>query len=76
MMTDNTDHPMCYEIIVKDQLDTQWQAWFDDLVITLTQDGNTSLRGVVVDQAALYGILKRIHNLGLRLISVNLQVEE
>jgi hypothetical protein len=71
MMTDNRDRPMCYEIIVKGHLNVQWQAWFEDLNISPTEDGDTILSGAIVDQAALYGVLKRINNLGLRLISVN-----
>lgn len=75
MMTANTDRPMQYEIRVEGQLDATWQAWFDDFIIATTNDGNSTLCGVVADQAALYGILRRINNLGLRLISVNPQTE-
>ena len=71
MMTDNIDRPTHYEIKIHGQLDAQWQAWFDDLQITCTCDGDTILSGAIVDQAALYGVLKRINNLGLKLISVN-----
>jgi len=60
-----------YQIRVKGWLDTRWQDWFDGLAITLTDDGDTVLSGVIVDQAALHGVLKKIHNLGLTLISVN-----
>ena len=49
----------------------RWQAWFEDLTITPTDDGNTMLHGFLVDQAALHGVLKRVNNLGLTLISVN-----
>jgi hypothetical protein len=75
MMTDNTNCHMSYEIIVKGQLDVHWQAWFGDLNISPTEDGNTILSGMIADQAALYGILKRINNLGLRLVSVNSQTK-
>lgn len=70
-MTDCTDGLRRYEIRIAGQLDVGWQAWFDDLCIAPTDDGDTVLHGEIVDQAALYGILKRINNLGLRLISVN-----
>ncbi|MCB0114008.1 MAG: hypothetical protein KDD84_07950 [Caldilineaceae bacterium] len=71
MMRENTDSSTTYEIKVHGQLDDQWRAWFDDLKVTPTEDGDTILSGAIVDQAALYGVLKRINNLGLRLISVN-----
>ena len=58
---------------MKCPLDTRWQDWFDGLTITLTDDGDTILDGVIVDQAALHGTLKKISNLGLTLISVNPQ---
>jgi len=64
-----------YQIKIKGQLDTRWQDWFDGLTITLTDEGDTILSGVVVDQAALHGVLKRIHNLGLTLVSVNPRVK-
>lgn len=60
-----------YEIKIKGHIDSQWQAWFDDLVITLTDGGDTVLQGPLADQAALHGVLKKINNLGLTLISVN-----
>ena len=64
-----------YQIRIKDHLDTRWQDWFDGLTVTLTGDGDTILSGVIVDQAALHGVLKKIRNLGLTLISVNLQAK-
>ncbi len=60
-----------YHIKIKGHLDTRWQDWFDGLSITLTDDSNTILSGIVVDQAALHGVFKKIRNLGLPLISVN-----
>lgn len=60
-----------YEIKIKGHVDSQWQDWFDGLAIILTDDGNTILRGPLTDQAALHGVLKKINNLGLTLISVN-----
>ena len=65
-----------YEIKIKGQIDDQWQEWFDDLDMTLTDDGNTVLCGPLIDQAALHGVLKKINNLGLTLVSVNSQLQE
>jgi len=64
-----------YRIEIKGHLDARWQEWFDDLDITLSKDGNTLLSGILVDQAALHGVLKKINNLGLTLISVNPQTK-
>lgn len=63
-----------YYIRVKGHLDLHWIEWFDGLTITHQADGETLLSGPVVDQAALYGILLKLHNLNLSLLSVN-QVE-
>ena len=59
-----------YQIRLKGYLDSQWSDWFDGLVITPEEDGNTLLTGPVVDQAALFGILKKVRDLGLTLISI------
>jgi hypothetical protein len=59
-----------YEICVAGQLDQRWSAWFDGL--TLTQEGDTTrLRGSLVDEAALHGVLLKIRNLALPLLSVS-----
>ena len=60
-----------YHIKVGGHLDARWKEWFDGLTMTLTEDGNTIFSGPVQDQAALHGILNKIRNLGLTLISVN-----
>ena len=65
------EQPMVYEIKILGHLGNQWTEWFDNLTITLEDDGTTLLMGVVVDQAALHGILKRIRDLGMPLLSVN-----
>ena len=65
------DQPMIYQIKLKGHLGSQWAHWFERLTITLEEDGNTLLTGVVVDQAALHGILKKIRDLGMPLLSVN-----
>jgi hypothetical protein len=63
--------PLVYQIRLKGHLGQQWMDWFDGLTITLEEDGNTLLTGPVVDQAALYGLLKKVRDLGLQLVSVN-----
>ena len=63
-----------YAIRLKGHLDTRWAAWFDGLTLTNESDGTTLIHGPVVDQAALYGLLQRIRDMGLPLVSVT-QVE-
>lgn len=63
--------PVTYEIRIKGHLDQQWSEWFDGLAITLEENGDTLLTGPVVDQAALYGLLKKVRDLGMPLLSVN-----
>jgi hypothetical protein len=60
----------CYEIRLKGHLDDSWSNWFEGLTITLEADGDTLLTGPVVDQAALHGVLKKVRDLGLPLLSV------
>uniref|UniRef100_A0A540VJD2 BON domain-containing protein n=2 Tax=Litorilinea aerophila TaxID=1204385 RepID=A0A540VJD2_9CHLR len=60
-----------YEFAIQGILDVQWEGWFEEMAIHHTHDGNTILRGPIVDQSALHGVLRKIHNLGLTLISVN-----
>jgi hypothetical protein len=62
---------MQVEIRVKRRIDEHWSNWFEDLTITHTDQNETVLTSHVVDQAALHGILTRIRDLGLPLISVN-----
>ena len=63
--------PMVYEIRIKGHLGQQWRDWFMGLNILLEEDGNTVLAGAVVDQSALHGILKKVRDLGMPLVSVN-----
>jgi hypothetical protein len=65
------DEPKVFQIRIQGHLSQQWQDWFEGLTITLEEDGNTFLSGHVVDQSALHGILKKIRNLGMPLLSVN-----
>lgn len=60
-----------YEIRIKGHLDAQWMTWFDGLTITLEEDGETLLSGSIADQAALHGVLKKVRDLGLPLVSVS-----
>ncbi len=69
-MNEDADTPTLYQIKIKGQLDDRWKDWFEDLTITLTEDGNTMLSGVIVDQAALHGVFRRALNVGLTIISV------
>ncbi len=66
-----TSQPMIYQIRIKGHLGRQWADGFEELNITLEDEGTTLLTGPVVDQAALHGILRRIRDLGVALLSVN-----
>jgi hypothetical protein len=66
----DTLQPMVYQIKIKGHLNGQWTEWFEGLTITLEEDGNTLLTGPVVDQAALHGLLKKVRDLGMPLVSV------
>ena len=59
-----------YQIRVKEQLDQHWSAWFDGLALTTEANGETVLTGEVVDQAALHGLLSKVRDLQLTLLSV------
>ena len=63
--------PGQYEIRLKGHLDARWAAWFDGLAIAHGSDGTTLIHGPVADQAALHGLIQKIRDLGLPLISVN-----
>jgi len=62
--------PMVYQIRVKGHLGSQWTEWFGGLTVTLEDDGETLLTGPVVDQAALHGVLRKVRDLGIPLVSV------
>lgn len=63
--------PVVYQIRIKGHLSHQWSDWFEGLTITLEESGDTLLIGPVIDQAALFGLLKKVRDLGMPLISVN-----
>jgi hypothetical protein len=64
-----SSQPMVYQIRIKGHLGRQWSDWFEGLAITLEDNGETLLTGPVIDQAALHGLLKKVRDLGMPLIS-------
>ncbi len=62
---------MVYQIRIKGHLGRQWTDWLEGLTSTLEEEGDTLLTGTVIDQAALYGLLKKVRDLGMPLLSVN-----
>jgi hypothetical protein len=70
-MAATMDQPYWYELRVEGHLAEQWSAWFDGLAIQTGPDDETTLSGCLADQSALLGVLTRIHNLNLILISVS-----
>lgn len=62
---------MQYEIVVDGHLSSRWTAWFDGFAITCEPDGTSVLRGVLVDQAALHGLLQKLRDLGIPLLALN-----
>ncbi|MGY4643832.1 hypothetical protein [Cellulomonas sp. URHB0016] len=62
--------PGCYEIRVQGRLDARWGTWFEGMTLSDTRDGVTVIQGPVVDQAALHGLLQKLRDLGLPLVSV------
>ena len=69
--TDGHDEPGLVEIRIKGHLDARWADRFGGMTITLAENGETLLTGSVIDQAALHGLLKKVRDLGLPLVSVN-----
>jgi hypothetical protein len=63
--------PQVYQIRIKGHLGHQWTEWFEGLSITLTDNGETLLTGPLIDQAALHGVLKKVRDLALPLVSVS-----
>jgi len=69
--TSDSNRPVVYEIRIAGHLPSRWSAWFEGLAVAPGPDGTTLLSGPVVDQAALYGLLKKVRDTGLTLIAVN-----
>jgi hypothetical protein len=66
----SNDLPARYQFLVRGILDAHWAGWFDALTITYDADGNSLLVGMVADQAALYGVISRLRDLGLTLLAI------
>jgi hypothetical protein len=64
------NQPEVYQIRIKGHLDPEWTEWFAGLTITLEENGETLLTGTVTDQAALHGLLRKVRDLGMPLLSV------
>ncbi len=69
--TAQAGRPTVYQVRIGGQLGREWTDWFDGLTITPQENGDTLLTGPVADQAALYGLLRRVRDLGMALVSVN-----
>ncbi|MEZ4671319.1 MAG: hypothetical protein R3E39_25735 [Anaerolineae bacterium] len=69
--TDDHHEPGHYEIRIMGHLDDRWADWFEGMTITLADNDETRLTGPVADQSALHGLLRKVRDLGVRLISVN-----
>jgi hypothetical protein len=67
----NQERPIVYQIRINGHLGGQWRDWFEGLKINLEENGDTLLTGPVVDQSALYGLLRKVRDLGMPLVSVN-----
>jgi hypothetical protein len=68
-MANELDQPMVYQIRIKGHLGPRWSGWFEGLTVTQEGDGETLLTGPVADQAALHGLLRKVRDLGMPLIS-------
>ncbi len=75
MIATSRDRPAVYVLRVAGALDAHWEAWFAGLTMTVAADGTTTLAGPLVDQAALHGVLHKIRDLDLTLLSVERQDE-
>ena len=68
-MANELDRPMVYQIRINGHLGPRWADWFGGMTITLEDDGDTLLTGSVEDQAALHGLLRKVRDLGMPLLS-------
>jgi hypothetical protein len=71
MSNEQNEETTVYQIRIEGQLGEQWTDWFEGLTITQEEGGTTVLTGPVVDQSALHGLLKKVRDLGMPLVSVN-----
>ena len=69
-LTEDYDEPGLYVIRLRGHLEDRWADWFDGLILTREENGDTLLTGPVVDQAALHSLLRKVRDLGLPLLSV------
>lgn len=65
------DRPLIYHIRIKGHLGDHWSDWFEGLTVTREENGDTLLAGLVTDQAALHGLIRKVRDLGMPLLSVN-----
>lgn len=72
----NSSQPLVYHIRLKGHLGHQWTDWFGRVTVTLEDNGETLLTAPLIDQAALHGLLKKVRDLGLPLLSVNCTVPD
>jgi hypothetical protein len=68
---ENHEEARQYEIRIQGHLDNRWAAWFEGLTLILEENGDTLISGWVIDQAALFGLLRRVRDAGMLLVSVN-----
>jgi hypothetical protein len=66
----DSDQPTIYQIRIKGHLGQQWAEWFGGLTITLEENGETLMTGLVIDQADLHGLLRKVRDIGMPLLSV------
>ena len=69
-MKTDPDQPVVYQIRIKGHLSPQWTEWCEGMAVTREENGDTLLTGPVIDQAALHGLIKKVRDLGLPLLSV------
>ncbi len=66
---------LIYQIRIEGHLNHDWTAWFDGMIVTLEKNGETLLTGPIPDQSALFGLLRKVRDLGIPLVSVNREID-